>query len=84
MTGQSVVLVVGVLAGVLALIFTATRIFQSTLWRTKPRHGKTLMLRELIALDPRRRIHLVQCGDRQVVVLTGGGTDIVIGWMPDS
>ena len=30
------------------------------------------MLRETVALDPRRRLHLVQCGQRQVVLLTGG------------
>lgn len=81
MTAQSVLLVIGALIGVLALIGAATRLFQFTLWRSQPRPGRTLILCESIALDPRRRIHLVQCGQRQVVLLTGGGQDLVIGWM---
>ncbi len=83
MTANSVLLVIGALIGVLALIGAATRLFQFSLWRSQPRPGRTLILRESIALDPRRRIHLVQCGQRQVVLLTGGGQDLVIGWMQD-
>ncbi len=83
MNAQPALLVLGSLIGVLALIGTATRLFQFSLWRTQPRPGRTLILRESIALDPRRRIHLVQCGERQVILLTGGGQDVVIGWMQD-
>jgi flagellar protein FliO/FliZ len=81
MTAQSVFLVVGVLTGVLVLILAATRLMQLGLWRPQTRTGRTLVLRESIALDPRRRVHLVQCGERQVILLTGGGQDVVIGWM---
>lgn len=83
MSIQSIFLVVGVLAAVLVLIVVATRLFQFGLWRSQGRPGRTLVLRESIALDPRRRVHLVQCGQRQVVLLTGGGQDVVIGWMPE-
>lgn len=83
MTVQPILLVIGALLGVLALIGAATRLFQFSLWRSQPRPGRLLVLRESIALDPRRRIHLVQCGQRQVVLLTGGGQDVVIGWMQD-
>jgi flagellar protein FliO/FliZ len=83
MNTQSVLMVVGVLTGVLALILVATRIFQFSQRRTRPLSGRTLVIRESIALDPRRRIHLVQCGQRQVVLLTGGGQDLVIGWIQD-
>ncbi len=82
-TTPNLFLVIGVLAGVLLLILAATRLMQSGLWRTQARSGRTLILRESIALDPRRRVHLVQCGQRQVILLTGGGQDIVIGWMQD-
>jgi flagellar protein FliO/FliZ len=84
MTAQTLLLVVGVLVGVIALIGATAQLFQFTGWRTQPRSGRTLILRESIALDPRRRVHLVQCGQRQVVLLTGGGQDLVIGWMQDS
>jgi flagellar protein FliO/FliZ len=43
-----------------------------------------LTVRETIALDPRRRLHLVQCADRQVILLTGGAQDLVVGWVPDA
>jgi flagellar biogenesis protein FliO len=83
MTAQTILLVVGVLIGVIALIGAAAKLFQFSGWRPPSRSGRTLILRESIALDPRRRIHLVQCGQRQVVLLTGGGQDLVIGWMQD-
>jgi len=85
MNAQPVLLVLGSLIGVLALIGAATRLLPFSLWRTQPRRpGRTLILRESIAIDPRRRVHLVQCGERQVILLTGGGQDVVIGWMQDS
>lgn len=83
MIAQSILPVAGVLIGVLALILAAARLYRYTGWKTQPRAGRILILRESIALDPRRRIHLVQCGQRQVVLLTGGGQDLVIGWMQD-
>jgi flagellar protein FliO/FliZ len=83
MTAQSLVLVFGALIGVLALIGVAAKLLQISPWRPKPPPGRTLILRETISLDPRRRLHLVQCGQRQVVLLTGAGQDIVVGWMQD-
>jgi flagellar protein FliO/FliZ len=83
MTAQTILLVVGVLIGVIVLIGAAAKLFQFTGWRPQPQAGRTLILRESIALDPRRRIHLVQCGQRQVVLLTGGSQDLLIGWVQD-
>jgi flagellar protein FliO/FliZ len=83
MTAQTVLLVGGVLIGVIALIGVAAKLFQFTGWRPRLQAERTLILRESIALDPRRRIHLIQCGQRQVVLLTGGAQDLVIGWMQD-
>jgi flagellar biogenesis protein FliO len=83
MSPQTLLLVCGVLIGMIALIGAAAKLFQLSGWRTQSRTGRTLILRESIALDPRRRIHLIQCGQRQVVLLTGGGQDLVVGWMQD-
>ena len=83
MAAQSILLVVGVLIGVIALIGASARLFQFSAWRARPGSARTLILRESIALDPRRRVHLVQCGQRQVVLLTGGGQDVVVGWVAD-
>ena len=83
MTAQNILLAGAMLIGVIALIGAAAKLFQFTGWRPKSGSARTLILRESIALDPRRRVHLVQCGDRRVVLLTGGGQDLVIGWMQD-
>jgi flagellar protein FliO/FliZ len=83
MNAQAIPLVVGVLLGVLALIGAGAKLVQFSGWRVPRRSGRTLILQESIALDPRRRIHLVQCGHRQVILLTGGGQDLVVGWMQD-
>jgi flagellar protein FliO/FliZ len=83
MNFQTLLLVFGVLFGVLALIGAGAKLFQVGSLRTRSGPGRVLVLRESIALDPRRRIHLVQCGERQVVLLTGGGQDLVIGWLQE-
>jgi flagellar protein FliO/FliZ len=80
---QTMLIVVGALVGVLALIGVAVRLFQMGNWRTQPRPERILVLRESVALDPRRRVHLLQCGTRQVVLLTGGGQDLVVGWVQE-
>jgi flagellar protein FliO/FliZ len=71
------------LIGVIVLIASAAKLFQLRGWQARTRPGRTLILQESIALDPRRRIHLVQCKQRQVLLLTGGATDLVIGWVQD-
>ncbi len=69
------------LLGVLLMIGIAARLARAGGWMPRHQAGKRLTLRESLALDPRRRLHLVQCGDRQVLLLTGGSTDVVVAWM---
>jgi hypothetical protein len=45
---------------------------------------RTLRLEESIALDPRRRLHVVSCQGKRLIVLTGGPQDVSIGWLPES
>jgi flagellar protein FliO/FliZ len=45
--------------------------------------GRRLRLTETIALDPRRRLHLVSCDGRSLLYATGGPADVLIGWVPD-
>lgn len=33
-----------------------------------------------LALDPRRRLILLRVGRRRVLVLTGGGSDVMLAW----
>ena len=81
MTGQTVAVGMIALIGVLALIGLLGKLLQATGWRATPRTGRTLVVRETIALDPRRRLHLIECANRQVIVLTGGNQDLVVGWV---
>jgi flagellar protein FliO/FliZ len=43
--------------------------------------GRRLALTGTLALDARRRILLVRCDGREVLLLTGGGRDVVLGWI---
>ncbi|HVZ09057.1 hypothetical protein [Rhodopila sp.] len=86
MSGEllSLLTAAGALLAVLLLIAAGARLAQSPVLRGTANAGKTLALRESIALDPKRRLHLVQCGPRQVIVLTGGARDLVVGWIEPS
>ena len=39
-----------------------------------------IRLHGTLALDTRRRLHLVEAGGRQALVLTGGGQDVLLAW----
>jgi flagellar protein FliO/FliZ len=43
--------------------------------------GGRLAAVQALALDSRRRLHLLRCDDRHFLVLTGGGQDVFIGWV---
>lgn len=81
MTGSSAITAIGVLAGVVGLVLVIGRLASRFSFHTTTKAGRTLFLRESIALDPRRRVHLLQCGNRQVVLLTGGSQDVLVGWI---
>ncbi len=84
MPTASILSALGILAGIVGLVLLAGRVASRLHLTAKVGVGRTLVLRESIALDPRRRVHLLQCGQRQVVLLTGGSQDIVIGWMNET
>ena len=67
------------LFGVLALIWLMQRI--ARVGGYGRRHsGSRLAVVETLSLDPRRRLQLVRCDARCVLLLTGGVQDLVIGW----
>ena len=72
------------LAAVLGLIWLASRAARLTGLATPPAaNGRSVAVQEVIALDSRRRLYLVRCLDRHVLLMTGGERDRVIGWLPD-
>jgi flagellar protein FliO/FliZ len=69
------------LAAVLVLVWLAARGAQwAGIARSRP-SGRLIAVEDQIALDSRRRLLLIRCADRQVLLLTGGTSDIVVGWM---
>jgi len=69
------------LAAVIALIWVAGRAARLSGMAHRPAHGRSLEVEDVIALDARRRLHLVQCQDKRVLLLTGGAQDLVVGWI---
>jgi flagellar protein FliO/FliZ len=69
------------LGGVLGLILLIGRALRYTSFFRPGSSGRLLVVKESIALDARRRLHLVQHGDRTVLLLTGGESDVVVGWL---
>ena len=82
MTLPPILIAVLALALVLALILLAGRIARFGLRVPRPGPEGRLKLEQVLALDPRRRLHLVKCDDKHVLLLTGGAQDVVVGWLP--
>lgn len=80
-TPFSILSAVAALAAVLALIWLAGRAARFGGLAKRPSVGRSLAVQDVIALDTRRRLHLVKCDDRRVLLLTGGGQDVVVGWL---
>jgi len=77
----SILTAVAALAAVLALIWLAGRLARFGGMAQRPANGRVLAVQDMIALDSRRRLHVVKCEDRRVLLLTGGAQDIVVGWL---
>jgi flagellar protein FliO/FliZ len=68
------------LVAVLALIWLAGRAMRLSGRARRPASGRLLSVQDVIALDSRRRLYLIECQGRQVLLLTGGSQDVVVGW----
>ncbi len=69
------------LAGVVGVILLIGRVLRHTPLGRPASSARLLVVRDTIALDARRRLHLVQHGERSVLLLTGGAVDLVVGWV---
>lgn len=69
------------LAVVLGLIWLATRAARWSGLAARPVGARRLTVVDALALDARRRLTLVRCDGRCVLLLTGGGQDLVVGWV---
>jgi len=67
------------LVAVLLLIWLAGRAVRLSGLARRPASGHLLAVQDVIALDARRRLYLIECQDRRVLLLTGGSQDVVVG-----
>ncbi|WP_270936890.1 flagellar biosynthetic protein FliO [Falsiroseomonas oryzae] len=68
------------LAGVLGALVLVLRGLRAT--GLARQAGRRLAVTEAVALDARRRLVLVRCDGRDLLLLTGGAQDAVVGWLP--
>ena len=71
------------LAAVIGLVVLAGRMARAT-GLVKSRQGQRLALRETLQIDRSRSLRIVSCDGREVLLLVGGGSDAVLGWLPTS
>jgi flagellar protein FliO/FliZ len=69
------------LAVVLGLVWLASRAARWGGLAPRTGGGRRLAVQDVLTLDARRRLTLVRCDDHSVLLLTGGGEDLVVGWM---
>ncbi len=82
MTVSTIISAIAALAAVLLAVLLAGR-GARMLRLARPGGTGRLRVLETLALDPRRRLHLVACDDRTVLLLTGT-QDVVVGWLPEA
>ncbi len=68
------------LAAVLLLAWLAARVLRAT--PLAARAGRRLAVQEVLALDQRRRLILLRCDGREMLLLTGGTEDRVLLRLP--
>lgn len=66
---------------VVGLILLLARLLRATGLAPKTA-GQRLKLQEVLALDARRRVIILSCDGREVLLLTGGPQDVCLGWLP--
>ena len=73
---------VAALAVVLGLILVAAQAVKKTGLVRQAAAGR-LSLRDTLALDRVRRLHIVRCDGRDMLILTGATAEHFAGWLPE-
>lgn len=69
------------LSAVLGLVLLAGRAARTTGF-ARVRGNQRLAVRESVAIDRNRSLRIISCDGRELLLLVGGGADLVIGWLP--
>jgi flagellar protein FliO/FliZ len=78
---SSILSAIAALVAVLGLIWLAGRMARVGGLARRPASGGSFVVQDVLVLDGRRRLHLIRCEERRVLVLTGGTQDVVVGWL---
>ncbi len=70
------------LCAVVLISFAVLRALCATMGAPKPGGGRRLAVQEVLPLDPKRRLVLVRCDGRDLLLLTGGAGEVSLGWLP--
>jgi flagellar protein FliO/FliZ len=80
-TLSSLPLAIGALAATIGAIFLVAAIARRSGLAAAARPGRRLAIVETVALDPRRRLVLARCDGGEALLLVGGESDQVVGWV---
>ncbi len=79
---STILIGVAALGGVLCLILVVARGLRAA-GLVQPQTGQRLKVRETLALDRTRRLYVIVCDKRELLVLTGGASEQMLGWLPE-
>ena len=77
----SLITAIVALAAVVGLVVLAGRLARIS-GLAKSKSGQRLLLRDSLPIDRNRSLRIVSCDGREVLLLVGGGSDVVLGWLP--
>ena len=69
------------LVAVVGLVVLAGRVARAC-GLARARTGHRLAICETMALDRTRSLRIVRCDGRELLLLVGGGSDVLLGWLP--
>ena len=73
---------IAALAFVVCLIWLAGRALRIARAASHPLSGKRMAITDSLALGPRKRLLLISCDGNDLLLLTGGTQDVLLGWLP--
>ncbi len=79
---SSLLSAIAALLFVVCLIWLAGRALRMTRSAALPLCGKRLSMTDSLTLGPRKRLLLIRCDGKDMLLLTGGTQDILLGWLP--
>jgi flagellar protein FliO/FliZ len=78
---STIPLALAALAATIGAIYVLAAIARRSGLAAASRPGRRLSVVETIALDPRRRLVLARCDEAEALLLVGGESDQVVGWV---